>query len=203
MNDIVINNLDLGYEQCKEINSFSLSTGDDLLNNLSSNIANLKAHWVSSDATAHINNLINVYNGLGALIQNAVLVTYNAAESMISVQKVRNANGGGGMIGESLTSSMEFTTITPAEATVRYDVDPSILNDLATLETIFDSYNKFLNDFTVKKDELLSNWLAGANRERAVNLFESFADNTSVYTTYFNEAISNLSTATTNINNNL
>ena len=59
MNDIVINNLDLGYEQCKEINSFSLSTGDDLLNNLSSNIANLKSHWVGTDATAHINNLIN------------------------------------------------------------------------------------------------------------------------------------------------
>ncbi len=199
MDNIKINNLDLGYNQCQEINSMSLENGKTLLDNLSSNISNLKNHWVSSDATVHINNLINIYNGMGALMQDAILVTSNAANSIIAVQNVRNANGGSGMIGDKLPTTMEFTSIPLAEPTVRYDVDPGILNDLNTLQSIFSTYNKFVTDFNNQKDELLSNWIAGANKERAVSLFESFNDNTSKYTTYFNDAISNLSKATTNI----
>lgn len=199
MNDITVKNLDLGYSQCEAINNTSLNAGETLLNNLSSNIANLKSHWVGTDATAHINNLINVYKGLGALINDALIVTHDAAESMISVQRVRNANGGEGMIGESLRSSMEFMAVSPAEPTVEYYVDPSALNDLTTLQDIFKEYQNFLNTFTTEKDDLLGNWLAGANREKVVSIFDEFYNNTEMYTNYFNSAIENLTIATKNI----
>ncbi len=200
MNDINVSDLDQGYEKCKELSTISSTNGENLLSSLSSNIASLKSHWISTDATAHINNLISVYRGLDTLINDALSVTHDAAEKIIRIQRVRSANASGsGIVGESLPSSKTFNTIAEAEPTTRYYVDAGALTDLTTLQDIFTEYKTFLDKFTTAKDELLSNWLAGANREQAVSTFETFNDDTAKYTDYFNRAIENLSKATNNI----
>lgn len=198
--EIRVNNLDLGYEQCKTLNTTVQTEGNVLLTNLASNINSLKGNWLSADGTAHINNLISVYNGLSTLLSNAMIVTSSAAKKIIAVQMVRNANGGGGMIGDNLNTTIEVASIAPAEMTAQYSVDKSLLNsDLVTLRNIYSDYQKFLNDFEIQKEDLLSNWLAGANREQAIMSFETFKENTSKYATYFDNAISDLATACGNI----
>ena len=97
--DIRVINLDLGYDQCEGLNNLAIQKGQDLINELKNNINNLKVHWVGNDAMVHINNLIELYGFLGKLVDSAMSVTSNAANSMIRLQEIRQANGGMGSVG--------------------------------------------------------------------------------------------------------
>ena len=106
--DIRVINLDLGYDQCEGLNSLAKQKGQNLINELKNNINNLKVHWVGNDAMVHINNLVELYGFLGKLVDSAMSVTSNAANSMIRLQKIRQANGGMGSVGTTLNSFYEM-----------------------------------------------------------------------------------------------
>ena len=109
--DIRVNNLDLGYDQCEGLNNLAKQKGQDLINELKNNINNLKVHWVGNDAMVHINNLIELYGFLGKLVDSAMSVTSNAANSMIRLQEIRQANGGMGSVGAALNSFYEYSFV--------------------------------------------------------------------------------------------
>lgn len=199
--DIRVNNLDLGYEQCEGLNNLVNGKGQELTNNIKNNIANLKQHWVGNDATVHINNLIELYDFLGRLVNGALGVTSSAADSMIRIQEIRQLNGGAGQIGNKLISSADFSRIANAETTAEYYVDPAALSDLSTLKGIYSSYNEFINSFKSKRDDLFSNWTMGARIEQAKEMFDEFLNASNKYDGYFNNAIENLEKATKNISN--
>ncbi len=198
--DINVNNLDLGYEQCEGLNNLSKTKGEELLNKLLGNINNLKVHWIGEDATLHVNNLIRVYNSLGALLTDAILVTSTAGDRIIAMQRVRSANGSGAMVGSELSKAApNITTIAQAEPTDRYFCDPAARNDYNELEAICGEYEMFVNDFKTRANELMANWMAGANREGAQALFNEFAENTDTYKKYLTDAKENLATAVSNL----
>lgn len=198
--DINVNNLDLGYEQCEGLNTLSKNSGEVLLNRLSTNVANLKVHWVGEDATLHINNLIRVYNSLGALLTDAIAVTSSAGDKIIAIQRVRSANGSSGMVGAELPKAApNIITIAQAEPTDKYYCDPAARNDYNELDSICGAYETFVNDFKTRAGELMANWTAGANREGAKALFDQFAENTDTYKKYLTDAKENLATAVSNL----
>ena len=197
--DIRVNNLDLGYDQCEGLNNLAKQKGQDLINELKNNINNLKVHWVGNDAMVHINNLIELYGFLGKLVDSAMSVTSNAANSMIRLQEIRQANGGMGSVGAALNSFYEYGAIPNVISTTEYYVEPAALNDLSTLKNIYSSYKEFITNFNSKKDELFSNWTMGANIENAKARFEEFSNVSSKYDSYLVNAIENLSKACNNI----
>lgn len=198
--NINVNNLDLGYNQCEELNTLSRTSGENLISNLGSDINNLKAHWKGTDATTHINNLIKVYNGLIAIVTDAKAVTSAAGSAMSAIQEVRRANGGAGNVGAMLPNNApDAALIGNVDDTTEYFCDPSARADYTTLVQICTDFVNFRNQFTSQKDTLMSNWTAGANREQAVKAFSDFEGNADTYNTYLTGARDNLEIAVNNI----
>jgi len=198
--NINVNNLDLGYQQCEDLHRVVSTKGESLLNDLSRNINNLKIHWIGSDASAHINNLIKVYESLIALLTDAKAVSADAASKIIAIQEVRNSNGGGGMVGSMLPNTApNAPTIGYAESTTEYYVDPAANSDYKMLQNICSEYISFRDQFRSVKDELMHNWTAGANREQAEANFNEFESNSDAYNKYLTDARDNLGIAVSNI----
>ena len=198
--NINVNNLDQGYTQCEELNTLSRTSGENLINNLGSDINNLKAHWKGNDATTHINNLIRVYNGLVAIVTDAKAVTSAAGSAMSAIQEVRRAYGGTGNVGALLPNNApDAAVIGNVDETTEYYCDPSARADYTQLVQICTDFVNFRNQFTSQKDTLMSNWTAGANREQAVKAFSDFESNADTYNTYLTGARDNLEIAVNNI----
>ncbi len=198
--DIHVNNLDLGYDECARLNSLSKTKGAELLNNLSVNIAGLKEHWHGDDATLHINNLVNVYTTLGQLLTDAMLVTSTAGDRIIAIQRVRSANGSGGMVGAELSKAAPTVeNIAKIDTTAEYYCDPAAKQDEELLTQICSEYEKFVSDFIDLKNELMINWTEGANRADANAKFQRFEENTDIYKGYLRDAQANLTTAVSNL----
>lgn len=198
--NINVDNLDLGYSQCEGLNKLVINKGQDLMSDLSTNIANLKVHWVGNDAMIHINNLIELYSYLGRMVSSALEVTSNAADAMIAIQEIRRMNGASmGSVGTKLPAFTNFNSIANVTVTTQYYVEPAAVSDLNTLKGIRDSFNEFMNNFKNQKDDLFSNWKSGANKNSAEARFAEFVDVTNKYNTYLESAIDNLEKATKNI----
>lgn len=198
--DINVNNLDLGYEQCEGLNRLANNKGQELMSDLSNNIANLRVHWVGNDAMMHINNLIELHSYLGRMISAALEVTSNAADAMIAIQEIRRANGATmGNVGTKLPSSTSFNSIANVTATTQYYVEPAAVTDLNELKNIQSNFNEFMSMFKSQRDELFSNWKAGANKGNAEARFQEFVDLSNKYNSYLDNAIDNLEKATKNI----
>ena len=198
--NINVNNLDLGYNQCEELNTLVKTSGEKLISELGSDINNLKVHWKGSDATKHINNLVKVYDALVAIVTDAKAVTADAGNKIIAIQEVRRSNGGAGTVGAMLSNNApDASAIQPAEETTEYYCDPAARSDYNQLVQICSDFVTFKNQFQSQKDELLSNWTAGANREQAVNNFNEFESNTDTYNKYLTDAKDNLEIAVSNL----
>lgn len=160
----------------------------------------MKAHWIGSDATIHINNLITVRDALGALLADAKDVTSTAGDSIIAVQKVIRANGGFGEVGIELNRAIkEVLSIAQATETAEFNVDPVAAEDYNKLVEECSEFDSFVTNFESKKDELMSNWTAGANLEDAKTKFKKFSENSETYKKYMNDAKENLGIAVSNI----
>lgn len=200
--DINVENLDLGFTQCEDLNNLSKNSGTELINDLGTNINNLKVHWKGSDATEHINNLIKVYDALIALVTDAKAITDFAGGRIRDIQEVRRANGGSGNVGGPLDGKApDASKISPIDTTNEYFCDPSSKSDYDLLDKICTDYSNFINKFSSQKDDLMSNWTAGANRENAVKVFDEFSTNSSNYNDLLSSAKENLRIAVSNISN--
>ena len=198
--NIAVRDLDLGYTQCSDLNSHAISSGEKLIGDLGTIITNLKAHWIGSDATVHINNLIKVYNGVVTVVTDAKIVSSNAGSAIIAIQEVRRSNGGSANVGTILPKNApDSITFQNNENTMEYKCDPAAKTDYQQLETVCTDFETFKTKFESIKNDLMSNWTAGANREGAVKVFEDFATNTETYKAYLTSARDDLQIAVSNL----
>ena len=198
--NINVTDLDSAYTKCESLNTLSKTDGGKLLTNLETDITNLKNHWKGSDAKEHINNLIKVYNGLVAIITDAKAITSRAGGSIISIHTARRSNGGSGNVGADLDGQApQSSSIAEVQETNEYFCDPAAKTDYSLLEQICTDFDTFKTSFKTTKEELMSMWLAGADRETAVTKFSEFDENTTVYKTLLDSAKSDLNTAVSNL----
>lgn len=195
------NNLDAAYSQVKELNTLATTTGVNLVESLTSNIKSLKSHWKGSDATLHINNLINVREALVAIVSDVSAVAHNVSMPIVQAQTIRNSNGGGGEVGEiiSLYNGV-LEKIETLSDTTEYFVDPvNAPLDHQQLSSICDQFNSFYTSFQSIKEDLMNNWISGSDRGQAVSDFEQFEANATTYSKNLTEARDNLGIATSNL----
>ena len=203
--DINVENLDLGYDQCKSLNDLvkdgsNAYGGEKVLNDLKDIIGKLKIHWIASDALEHINNLIGVYSAQALLITDAKKLTFSAGESIIAIQNLRHMNGGAGRVDSSLDGTPSSGTNIPnVEPTDKYYVDPNIDSDYQQLVEINKNFSDFVQRFQQNKEELLKNWTAGANHDEAVKFFNSFDENCATYKKHITNAEEELGKVVANI----
>lgn len=199
--NINVTNPDTAYASCQSLNNLVRTSGNTLLENLQSNIANLKRHWKGSDATLHINNLISLYEALGSLAKSSANITAEAGNAIVALQEVRRSNGAACMVGERLSAAgIEVGAIAKCEETTEYYCEPgSTTTDYNQLDQISNDFKTFKSNFITDKESLMSNWLEGMNRAGALKCFDDFITNSETYSKYITDALTNLNTAISNI----
>lgn len=199
--DINVELLDVAYDQCADLHSTITTEGNDLVGMLKANITSLKSHWISSDATAHINNLIDLYTALCKLLTSSSRSICFATEQIVKMQILRRMNGGGsGNVDSDLSPISDYDSISHIDDFSGYQVDVgALMLDKKVLEDIIGYYNSFVTKFEQQKDSLLSNWKNGAKRAEAVKNFNDFLDFSDMYKNYLQNAFDNLSKAASNV----
>lgn len=193
-------NVSTAYSQCEGLNTLARTSGENLIKNLESDINNLKVHWVGKDATIHINNLIKVYGALIELITQAKESSAAAGNSVIDVQGVIHSNCGEGNVGDVLPSNPpDAATIATLDDTDEFYCEPASKSDYTLLVQICTDFDTFRNQFASEKDELMTNWISGAGKEKAVEVFNNFESNSDIYKSYLINARDNLEIAVNNL----
>ncbi len=163
---IRVKNLDQAHEQTTKLFDTQSNDGVELLGRMDTLIAGLKEHWIGEDGTKHINRLIDIHEKLQTFLTASLESTKAAMVSVVSLQEVRRANGGGGQVGEIRPSNSDFKkSIGRVETTAEYYIDPAITNDYKVLEECEEKMKAFDSSFKSQRAELMENWIDGSNRE--------------------------------------
>ena len=199
--DFHATDLDGAYESLTGLNNLATVGGSRIVNGLKSLITSLKTHWIGNDATLHINNLINIYDGVAKIVDNVHIIAHNTSGPIVNAQTIRNSNGGTGEVGIVFqVAESENETLETLGNTTEYYVDPTgAPQDLTQLQTMKEQFDVFCTEFTTRKEELLSNWTSGLDRDKAVSDFEQFETDAANYKKYFLEAEQTLSNAVSNL----
>lgn len=70
--------------------------------------------------------------------------------------------------------------------------DPALIADAENFSTFPDTFKKFVDELNTTKNELLNNWLDGANRDTVVRTFEEFNNNVPDYSSKITKVRDNL-----------
>ena len=160
------------------------TTGKNLISSFSETIENLKSHWKGSDAVANLTDLSKVYTAVTDLVKNLqnIIVSVNNNE-IVPMQKHIVASGGSCTVGDQLAvtlNGIESVISVPTEAVESW-TDPAIIADAETFNNFPTTFENFVNALNEAKNNLLNNWLDGANRAEVVATFENFNNNVPDY----------------------
>ena len=186
--------------QAEEMFNVTNTTGRDLINSFGTTIENLKSHWKGSDAVANLTDLSKVYTAVTDLIKNLqkIIVTVNNNE-VVPMQKHIVASGGSCTIGNELAVTLNVDSViaVPTEALESW-TDPAIIADAETFTNFPTTFENFVNALNESKNNLLNNWLDGANRAEVVTTFENFNNNVADYKSQITKVRDNLNTVAEN-----
>lgn len=186
--------------QAEEMFNVTNTTGRDLINSFSTTIENLKSHWKGSDAVANLTDLSKVYTAVTDLIKNLqkIIVTVNNNE-VVPMQKHIVSSGGSCTIGNELAVTLNVDSViaVPTEAVESW-TDPAIIADAETFTNFPTTFENFVNTLNESKNNLLNNWLDGANRAEVVSTFENFNNNVADYKSQITKVRDNLNTVAEN-----
>ena len=186
--------------QAEEMFNVTNTTGRDLINSFGSTIENLKSHWKGSDAVANLTDLSKVYTAVTDLVKNLqkIIVSVNNNE-VVPMQKHIVASGGSCTIGNefAVTLNVDSVIAVPTEALESW-TDPAIIADAETFTNFPTTFENFVNTLNESKNNLLNNWLDGANRAEVVSTFENFNNNVADYKSQITKVRDNLNTVAEN-----
>lgn len=198
--NVIANDLDLAYNQASGLYNLIKDTGLGLMGELGNNINSLKENWKGSDATVHINSLIEIYGSINLMfVETANNILVPVTENIINIQRVRQSNGGSGRVGSSLANILGHPSIVRVEDTSEYYCTPAAATDRATLEEIYNRFNNLRNEFNTQENTLTTNWTDGSNQAGAVRAFNEVENALYEYSNVIKKALDNLTTAVNNI----
>lgn len=180
--------------QTEEMFNVTNTSGRNLVNNFGATIENLKSHWKGSDAVANLTDLARVYTAVTDLVKNLqkIIVVVNN-EEVIPLQKHIVASGGSCTVGNELAVQFDVdSSMSVPTDSVESWTDPALIADAESFTTFPDTFEKFVDELNTSKNELLNNWLDGANRDTVVRTFEEFNNNVPDYSSKITKVRDNL-----------
>jgi len=198
---VEFNDLDHGYDQCVALYNYLTQNGANFAREVANNIDNLTEHWTGTDATLHINNLIDFYNNIVKFIKTSVEVMADTTEKVVQVQETRESNGAQeASVGTNMSKEIDLAgDKADIPGTEKYACVPEARQDYEKLVLITENFKEFTDTIFSDSNELFANWIAGNGREGAVNQFEEFRTGSSKYYNVLTEAKEALGTATSNL----
>ena len=169
--------------QAEEMFNLTNTAGKNLINSFSSTIENLKLHWKGSDAVANLTDLAKVYTEVTELVKNLqkIIVAVNNDE-VLPLQKHIVASGGECTVGNELAVTLNVNSaISVSTDAVESWSDPAIITDADVFNDFPREFENFVTSLNEAKENLLANWLDGANRAEVVSTFADFNNNVADY----------------------
>ena len=180
--------------QTEEMFNVTNTSGRNLVTSFGTTIENLKSHWKGSDAVSNLTDLARVYTAVTDLVKDLqrIIVAVNN-EEVLPLQKHIVASGGSCTVGNELAVSFNAdSNISIPTETVESYTDPALIADAEDFSTFPDTFKKFVDELNTTKNELLNNWLDGANRDTVVRTFEEFNNNAPDYSSKITKVRDNL-----------
>ena len=180
--------------QTEEMFNVTNTSGRNLVTSFGTTIENLKSHWKGSDAVSNLTDLARVYTAVTDLVKDLqrIIVAVNN-EEVLPLQKHIVASGGSCTVGNELAVSFDVdSNISIPTETVESYTDPALIADAEDFSTFPDTFKKFVDELNTTKNELLNNWLDGANRDAVVRTFEEFNNNAPDYSSKITKVRDNL-----------
>jgi len=201
MLNIKVSDLDEAGRQANAFNRTS-NDGGDVTIKLGQVIESLKGNWIGSDATAQINNLIEIHSALYDIAKNSIQISYDTVQAVRAMQEVRASNGGGAITVTSPEITVMPSTerdIATLQETSQYDVKEGANQDYANLTAVRDKFNSFVEAYNNDYNTLTSNWTEGGHRDELVQIHKTLNENADQFVNVLGKAIENLNTALENI----
>ena len=192
-------NLDLGYDQSKDLYDAIQVEGERLLSDLNTVYNGLNNHWKGEDATLHINQITDVYNGVNEFVKDTGNTIVLATKKIVEVQQVRKANGSSGNVGAELSEVPERESLSKIEGTSEYSCVPEAKEDLQMLIQVCGEFDTFSNNVKERTAELMENWLDGNERSKVVSNAQDFETVSGEFKRYLSETRDALDTAVANL----
>ena len=189
------NNLDQGYEQCNELYSSIKGKGTELLGDLNLVVTGLKEHWKGSDATLHINRLVDIHASVNTFVKDTGNLIAYAANQVVEVQEVRRANGASANVGSRLEQLSEQEGLIKAEETAEYYCTSDARNDYEKLVEVKNKFSTFTETVLSQGRTLMTNWIDGNGRNDVNNNLNNFETISEEFKNHIEDARSNLETA--------
>lgn len=167
-------NLDLGYEQCRDLYSAVSSRGEELLQNIKTVYNGLNNHWKGTDATLHINQLVDIHTAVNTFVADTANAVAYAAEKIVQVQEVRKANGSAGAVGELLGQLSEQERLSKIGETSEYSCTPEAKEDYQNLVQVCGEFDEFVKTVHEETEDLMNNWREGNERDKVVKNTQDF-----------------------------
>lgn len=186
---------------CDQLYNLSTVDGAKILEEMQRVIDNLEKHWIGDDASKHQNKLRAIYKRLGNCLDDAIKYSALAGNSIKKLLSVSNANVGlAGMDMLSMKTLNKKTYGELKEAETRWYCEPGTTStDYQNLTELSKSFAEFRKKFIGLKDDLMSNWIDGMDRQSAYAAFERFSTDSSKDVDTINTAAEYLNVAIQNI----
>jgi len=197
---ISVRRLNDAFNTSKEIYDLEVNDGVTFVTNLGIVIKKLKVNWTGTDATKHINNLVEVYNGLVQYFKYGIGTTLTAVKKVVQLQETRKANGGGGQVDTVPVFDFDFAEkVEDSVGTASYQANADIKTDLLALVSVEQSFESFSLKFLTLRDNLMYNWQSGNGRDDIKESLDEFEDLSKKYIEMVKEARAGLATAVGNL----
>lgn len=199
--NIKVADLDRAGSEANAFNEAS-NAGGDVTIKLGQVIETLRTNWIGSDATTHLNNLIDLHTALYDIAHASIQISYDTVQIIRNMQVVRQSNGGGAVTVTSPTiTSMpqDSREIERVADTTSYDVKDGASDDYEKLVNVKSLFLSFVEQYNDKYNTLLSNWTEGGNIDTLKQVHSNLNENADNFGQVLDNAIKNLNTALENI----
>lgn len=201
--DVQIMKLDDSFTAAEDLHKTIVGSADAIMRSLETVINNLSTHWISSDATIHINHLIEGYNRFGMLFESLFQVSNNTVGFLVDMQTIRSKTGGKTDVGEKVTDMYTHKVINSIPNTSQYHYDDAVVTDYNNLVQIDSFFDGFIHKVKDTSDELLLNWKKGHGREETEHNYEEFTRLAAELKKYMADTITELKTMKGNVETNI
>jgi len=172
--DTQIMKLDDAYETINKL-SLEIDKGQKkVLEDLENIINNIKTHWRGTDASNHINSLIDEYDKYSDFFNELGDMTSYISSYFVLMQRTRARMSEVTKVGTPELTTVNSKQLAKVENTEEYYYDPALRNDYNDICDLNSYYKEFINKTDQEIVTLLDNWKAGKGRNEIKEYFNAF-----------------------------
>jgi len=172
--DAQIMKLDDAYSCADELTNDIGTCYNKISEDLETIVNNVKNHWKGTDASNHVNALIDEYDKYTDYFSELSYVTSYVSNYFVALQRSRARVSDNSRVGTAGMVKCDSKALSRMDTTDEYFYDGQLKQDYNDICNLCDYYNKFVRNVESKSDTIMNNWKEGKGREQVHQYFSAF-----------------------------